>query len=203
MKFLKSTAKNFFVKDGSKDFLYFFIGLVALLIFTRVYMYEAEFLFPLGMGVLTSALFSYICTDASFKEERKYLRDFRSRLSYIIAKDIFTFLFVGLVFLLVGFISTLGAKANFYKFLSHILLVLAGSNIILVYNNKILGSYKPGRKRNPKVDIKIGTKALIAFIPYLVLNIILLFFIGRLNVILSLGLFLISILSFAINATNL
>lgn len=142
-------------------------------------------IFCLGLGVLTSAIFRYITTDALYYDDFKNLDNRKDRLNYILSKNIFTLFFLAGFILILYILSFLATKLGFvnenevnlvlvFKFLVYI---LASENIILMLNNKMIPSYKSGHKRNIKEDIIIGTENLKSMIPSLFVNIILIIFI--------------------------
>ena len=142
-------------------------------------------IFCLGIGVLTSAIFRYITTDALFYDDFKNLYNRKDRLNYIFSKNIFTLFFLAGFILILYILSFLATKLGFvnenevnlvlgFKFLVYI---LASENIILMLNNKMIPSYKSGHKRNIKEDIIIGTENLKSMMPSLFVNIILIIFI--------------------------
>ena len=165
-------------------------------------------IFCLGLGVLTSAIFRYITTDASFYDDFKNLDSRKDRLNYILSKNIFTILFVGFIilipFLVIGIISKifLIRQINFeLKFLiTLIFYILGAENIILLFSQKRLPSYDGGYKRNLEVDVRIGLENLKSMLPSLVLNIclsILIFnFQIKVNILKGIILFFISIIIF-------
>lgn len=93
--FLKRTFRKFFISDGSHDLYRFFFGLVFLFTFALIRM--PQWIFCLGLGVLTSAIFRYITRDEMFYEKYQNLNTRNNKLKYILSKNIFTF------FLLSGF----------------------------------------------------------------------------------------------------
>lgn len=142
-------------------------------------------IFCLGLGVLTSAIFRYITTDALFYDDFKNLYNRKDRLNYILSKNIFTILFVGFIILIsslvIGTISKIflirQIDFEFKSLLTLIFYILGAENIILIFNKKIIPSYKSGHKRNIKEDIIIGTENLKSMMPSLFVNIILIIFI--------------------------
>ena len=136
-------------------------------------------IFCLGIGVLTSAIFRYITTDAHFYDDFKNLYNRKDRLNYIFSKNIFTILFVGLIILIsslvIGIISKifLIRQINFeFKLLfTLIFYILGAENIILLFSHKRLPSYNGGYKRNFESDLRIGLENLKSMLPSLVLNI--------------------------------
>ena len=106
-------------------------------------------IFCLGIGVLTSAIFRYITTDALFYDDFKNLYNRKDRLNYIFSKNIFTLFFLAGFILILYILSFLATKLGFvnenevnlglgFKFLVYI---LASENIILMLNNKMIPSY--------------------------------------------------------------
>lgn len=97
--FLKDTFRKFFIKDESYDLFCFMFGLVFLFTFTFLMM--PRWIFCLGIGVLTSAIFRYITTDALFYNEFQNLDNRIKRFDYIFSKNIFTLLFIDRVRIIV------------------------------------------------------------------------------------------------------
>lgn len=136
-------------------------------------------IFCLGIGVLTSAIFRYITTDALFYDDFKNLDNRKDRLNYIFSKNIFTILFVGLIILIsslvIGIISKifLIRQINFeFKLLfTLIFYILGAENIILLFSHNRLPSYNGGYKRNFEVDLRIGLENLKSMLPSLLVNI--------------------------------
>lgn len=136
-------------------------------------------IFCLGLGVLTSAIFRYITTDALFYDDFKNLYNRKDRLNYILSKNIFTILFVGFIILIsslvIGTISKIflirQIDFEFKSLLTLIFYILGAENIILLFSHKRLPSYNGGYKRNFEVDLRIGLENLKSMIPSLVLNI--------------------------------
>lgn len=67
--YFKNTLKKFFVKDGSYDLCWLFIGLVFLFSFALIQMSDWISLTTLGFTILSSAIFRYITTDSIFYDE--------------------------------------------------------------------------------------------------------------------------------------
>lgn len=140
-----------------------------------------QWIFCLGLGVLTSAIFRYITTDDLFYNDFQNLKARNNKLKYILSKNIFTLFLVAFVFILY-FILNIGIKlgligANDFEFkivFSIIIYVLATENIILIFNHRVVDSYKSGGKRNYSEDLQVGIKNLKSMIPSLIINVILL-----------------------------
>lgn len=177
--FLEKTFRKFFIRDGSNDLLWFMFGLVFL--FTFAFLTMPEWIFCLGIGVLTSAIFRYITTDNLFYKEFKNLNTRIKRLDYIFSKNIFTLLFLAAFVLVLYFILSIGVKIAFiseynfeFKMIFNIIIyILATENIILIFNHRLVPSYKSGNKRNYSEDIEVGIKNLKFMIPSLIINVIL------------------------------
>lgn len=184
---LKKTVRKFFIRDGSHDLFWFLFGLVFLFTFALIRM--PKWIFCLGLGVLTSAIFRYITTDDLFYNDFQNLKARNNKLKYILSKNIFTLFLVAFV-LLLYFILNIGIKlgligANDFGFrmvFSIIIYVLATENIILIFNHKMIPSYKSGNKRNTKNDIEVGMKNLKFMIPSLLVNAILVVLLFRYNI---------------------
>lgn len=135
----------------------------------------------MGLGGLTSSIFRYITTDDLFYEEFLNLNTRSKKLKYILSKNIFTLFFLAAFVLLLYFISNIGIKigiigANHFEFhivFSIIIYILAIENIILIFNHKLVPSYKSGYRRNYSEDIEVGIKNFKAMIPSLIINVIL------------------------------
>ena len=177
--FLKQTVRKFFIRDGSHDLFFFIFGLVFLFTFTFLMM--PRWIFCLGIGVLTSAIFRYITTDALFYNEFQNLDNRIKRFDYIFSKNIFTLLFISGFVLVLYFILSIGEKIAFisaynfeFKMIFNIIIyILASENIILMFNHKMVPSYKSGSKRYYSEDIDVGIKNFKAMIPSLIINVIL------------------------------
>ena len=109
--FLKQTVRKFFIRDGSHDLFFFIFGLVFLFTFTFLMM--PRWIFCLGIGVLTSAIFRYITTDALFYNEFQNLDNRIKRFDYIFSKNIFTLLFISGFVLVLYFILSIGEEIAF------------------------------------------------------------------------------------------
>lgn len=185
---LKKTVRKFFIRDGSHDLFWFLFGLVFLFTFALIRM--PKWIFCLGLGVLTSAIFRYITTDDLFYNNFQNLNTRNNKIKYILSKNIFTLFFMLAFVLLLYFISNIGIKlgyigANDFGFrmvFSIIIYVLATENIILIFNHKMIPSYKSGNKRNTKNDIEVGMKNLKFMIPSLLVNAILVVLLFRYNI---------------------
>ncbi|KGF03059.1 hypothetical protein HMPREF1630_08700 [Anaerococcus lactolyticus S7-1-13] len=135
----------------------------------------------MGLGVLTSAIFRYITTDASFYDDFKNLDSRKDRLNYILSKNIFTILFLAAFALILYFIISIGMKIglvgeNYLEFkmvFTILIYILATENIILIFNQKMIPSYKSGYKRDYSKDLEVGIKNLKSMIYSLIVNIIL------------------------------
>ena len=177
--FLKQTVRKFFIRDGSHDLFFFIFGLVFL--FTFAFLTMPQWIFCLGIGVLTSAIFRYITTDALFYNEFQNLDNRIKRFDYIFSKNIFTLLFISGFVLVLYFILSIGEKIAFisaynfeFKMIFNIIIyILASENIILMFNHKMVPSYKSGTKRYYSEDIDVGIKNFKAMIPSLIINVIL------------------------------
>lgn len=210
--FLKKTVRKFFIKDGSHDLYWFIFGI--LFLFAFAFLTMPKWIFCLGLGVLTSAVFRYITTDALFYDDFKNLDNRKDRLNYILSKNIFAILFVGFIililFLVIGIISKifLLRQINFeFKLLfTLIFYILGAENIILLFSHKRLPSYNGGYKRNLEVDLRIGLENLKSMFPSLVSNICLaiLIFNFQINVNILIGniLLFISIIIFVIGQSE-
>ena len=185
--FLKRTFRKFFIRDGSHDLYRFFFGLVFLFTFALIRM--PQWIFCLGLGVLTSAIFRYITRDEMFYEKYQNLNTRNNKLKYILSKNIFTFFFLAAFVLILYFISNIGIKLGFiaandfeFKILFNIITyILAFENIFLTFNYKMLPSYKTGRKRNYSEDLEVGMTNLKSMIPSIIVNIILVVLLFKLN----------------------
>ena len=181
--FLKKTVRKFFIKDGSHDLFWFLFGLIFLFTFALLSM--PQWIFCLGIGVLTSAIFRYITTDSLFYDDFKNLYNRKDRLNYILSKNIFTILFVGFIILIVLLVIDIISKIflptkinlEFKLLITLILYILGAENIILIFNNRMIPSYKSGYKRNIKEDIKVGIENIKSMMPSLFVNIIIIIFI--------------------------
>ena len=185
--FLKRTFRKFFIKDGSHDLYRFFFGLVFLFTFALIRM--PQWIFCLGLGVLTSSVFRYITRDDLFYEEYQNLNTRNNKLKYILSKNIFIFFFLAVFVLILYFISNIGIKLGFIAsnnfefkiFFNIITYILAFENIFLTFNYKMLPSYKTGRKRNYSEDLEVGMTNLKSMIPSIIVNIILVVLLFKLN----------------------
>ena len=194
--FFKQTVRKFFIRDGSHDLFFFIFGLVFLFTFTFLMM--PRWIFCLGIGVLTSAIFRYITTDALFYNEFQNLDNRIKRFDYIFSKNIFTLLFISGFVLVLYFILSIGEEIAFisaynfeFKMIFNIIIyILASENIVLMFNHKKVPSYKSGSKRYYSEDIDVGIKNYKAMIPSLIINVILsiLIFILKMNLNLFSGL---------------
>lgn len=177
--FLKKTFRKFFIRDASYDLFWFMFGLIFL--FTFAFITMPQWTFCLGFGVLTSAIFRYITTDALFYDDLKNLDNIKDRLNYILSKNIFTLFFLATFVFVFYFISNIGIKLLFtgvdnleYKMVfSIIIYILATENIILTFNHKQVPSNKSGIKRNYNEDVEVGMKNFISMITSLIINVIL------------------------------
>lgn len=175
--FINQTIKKFFIKDGSYDLFWFIFGLVFLFVFAFLNM--PQWIFCLGIGVLTSSIFRYITTDSIFYDEFNSLSRKNEMFDYIMSKDIFTILFVGLIVLIISlmvrFISNIFLLVQFtleYKYIfAFVLYILGAENIILLFSHKKISSYNKGYKRKAEADLRIGLENLRAIIPSLIVNI--------------------------------
>lgn len=109
--FLKRTFRKFFISDGSHDLYRFFFGLVFLFTFALIRM--PQWIFCLGLGVLTSSVFRYITRDEMFYEKYQNLNTRNNKLKYILSKNIFIFFFLAVFVLILYFISNIGIKLGF------------------------------------------------------------------------------------------
>lgn len=177
--YLKKTVRRFFIRDGSYDLYWFLFGLVFLFTFATIRM--PQWIFCLGIGVLASAIFRYITTDDLFYEEFQNLNTRNKKLKYILSKNIFTLFFLVAFVFVLYFILNIGIKlgfiaANDFEFnilFNIITYILAFENILLIFNYKMLPSYKTGRKRDYCEDLEVGITNLKSMIPSIILNIIL------------------------------
>lgn len=109
-----------------------------------------QWIFYLGIGVLTSSIFRYITTDGLFYNEFKNLCNKNNRLDYIFSKNIFTLLFLVGFVLLLYFLLDLGAKLaftsdnnfNFKLVFNFIIYILSTEKIILIFNYRMIQNYK-------------------------------------------------------------
>lgn len=185
--FLKRTFRKFFIRDGSHDLYRFFFGLVFLFTFALIRM--PQWIFCLGLGVLTSSVFRYITRDDLFYEEYQNLNTRNNKLKYILSKNIFTFFFLAAFVLILYFISNIGINLGFIAandfefkiFFKIITYIFAFENIFLTFNYKMLPSYKTGRKRNNSEDLEVGMTNLKSMIPSIIVNIILVVLLFKLN----------------------
>lgn len=185
--FLKRTFRKFFIRDGSHDLYRFFFGLVFLFTFALIRM--PQWIFCLGLGVLTSSVFRYITRDDLFYEEYQNLNTRNNKLKYILSKNIFIFFFLAVFVLILYFISNIGIKLGFIAandfefkiFFKIITYIFAFENIFLTFNYKMLPSYKTGRKRNYSEDLEVGMTNLKSMIPSIIVNIILVVLLFKLN----------------------
>lgn len=185
--FLKRTFRKFFIRDGSHDLYRFFFGLVFLFTFALIRM--PQWIFCLGLGVLTSAIFRYITRDEMFYEKYQNLNTRNNKLKYILSKNIFTFFFLAAFVLILYFISNIGINLGFIAandfefkiFFKIITYIFAFENIFLTFNYKMLPSYKTGRKRNNSEDLEVGMTNLKSMIPSIIVNIILVVLLFKLN----------------------
>lgn len=185
--FLKRTFRKFFIRDGSHDLYRFFFGLVFLFTFALIRM--PQWIFCLGLGVLTSSVFRYITRDDLFYEEYQNLNTRNNKLKYILSKNIFIFFFLAAFALILYFISNIGIKLGFiaandfeFKIFFYIITyILAFENIFLTFNYKMRPSYKTGRKRNYSEDLEVGMTNLKSMIPSIIVNIILVVLLFKLN----------------------
>ena len=185
--FLKRTFRNFFIRDGSHDLYRFFFGLVFLFTFALIRM--PQWIFCLGLGVLTSSVFRYITRDDLFYEEYQNLNTRNNKLKYILSKNLFILFFLAVFVLILYFISNIGIKLGFiaandfeFKIFFYIITyILAFENIFLTFNYKMRPSYKTGRKRNYSEDLEVGMTNLKSMIPSIIVNIILVVLLFKLN----------------------
>ncbi len=207
--FLKKTFRKFFIKDGSHDLYWFLFGLVFLFTFTLIR--TPRWIFCLGLGVLTSAIFRYITTDSMYYDDFKNLDNRKDRLNYISSKNIFTILFLAAFILVLYFIINIGIKiglvgANYLEFkmvFTIIIYILATENIILIFNHKLVVGYKSGYKRNYSEDLGVGITNLKFMIPSLFVNIslLVLIFVYKMNLNIVAGIFylFVSTVVFSVN----
>lgn len=148
-----------------------------------------QWIFCLGLGVLTSSVFRYITRDDLFYEEYQNLNTKNNKLKYILSKNIFIFFFLAAFVLILYFISNIGIKLGFIAsndfefkiFFKIITYIFAFENIFLTFNYKMLLSYKTGRKRNYSEDLEVGMTNLKSMIPSIIVNIILVVLLFKLN----------------------
>lgn len=178
--YFKSTCKKFFVKDGSYDLYWFFIGLIFIFSFAFFTMPDWIWFTTLSLTILSSAIFRYITTDSIFRDELVKIRDKKDLIAYILSKNIFTILFLAFFVLLIAGVFyifdrvNIAMKANIDINMLAIqeLYVLGTENLILIFSNKLVKSYKKGLRRNVADDISVGLNNFKSMIPSLVSNLI-------------------------------
>ena len=178
--YFKSTCKKFFVKDGSYDLYWFFLGLIFIYSFAFFTMPDWIWFTTLSLTILSSAIFRYITTDFIFRDEFVKIRDKKDRIAYILSKNIFTILFLAFfVALLTGIFYifdrvNIGVNANIDINMLAIqeLYVLGTENLILIFSNKQVNSYKKALRRHVADDISVGLNNFKSMIPSLVSNLI-------------------------------
>ena len=134
----------------------------------------------LSLTILSSAIFRYITTDYIFRDELIKIRDKKDLIAYILSKNIFTILFLAFFVALVAGIFyifdrvNIAMKANIDINMLAIqeLYVLGTENIILIFSNKLVKSYKKGIRRNVDDDISVGLNNFKDIIPSLLSNLI-------------------------------
>ena len=186
--YLKKTVRKFFIKDGSHDLYWFLFGLVFLFTFALTRM--PQWIFCLGIGVLTSSIFRYITIDDLFYGEFQNLKTRNNKLKYILSKNIFTLLYLVAFVFVLYFISNIGIKLGligaidfgFRIVLSIIIYILATENIVLICSHMVIPSYKSGYKRNYSEDVEVGITNLKSMILSLIVNIILVVLLFEYNI---------------------
>lgn len=178
--YFKSTYKKFFVKDGSYDLYWFFLGLIFIYSFAFFTMPYWIWFTTLSLTILSSAIFRYITTDYIFRDELIKIRDKKDLIAYILSKNIFTILFLAFFVLLLAGIFYIFDRVNI-AMKSNIdinmlaiqeLYVLGTENLILIFSNKLVKSYKKGLRRNVADDISVGLNNFKDIIPSLLSNLI-------------------------------
>lgn len=178
--YFKSTCKKFFAKDGSYDLYWFFLGLIFIYSFAFFTMPDWIWFTTLSLTILSSAIFRYITTDFIFRDELIKIRDKKDLIAYILSKNIFTILFLAFFVLLLAGVFyifdrvNIAMKANIDINMLAIqeLYVLGTENIILIFSNKLVKSYKKGLRRNVADDISVGLNNFKSMIPSLLSNLI-------------------------------
>lgn len=178
--FFKNTFKKFFVKDGSYDLYWLFIGLIFLFSFALTNMVDWIWLTTLGFTILSSAIFRYVTTDAIFNDELVKIREKKEIIAYIFSKNIFTILFLVFFVLIISIILYIFSRLNIVTktnidiniISKQFFYVLGTENVILLFSNKTVKSYKEGLKRNLNDDISVGLNNYKSMIPSIVSNII-------------------------------
>lgn len=178
--YFKNTLKKFFVKDGSRDLCWLFIGLIFLFNFALIKMSDWIWLTTLGFTILSSAIFRYITTDSIFYDELLKIKDKKEIISYIFSKNIFTVLFLVFFVVILSVILYIFGRLNASMITNidvniiakQLFYVLGTENVILLFSNKPVKSYKKGLKRNLNDDISIGLDNYRSMIPSIVSNII-------------------------------
>lgn len=178
--YFKSTCKKFFAKDGSYDLYWFFLGLIFIYSFAFFTMPDWIWFTTLSLTILSSAIFRYITTDFIFRDELIKIRDKKDLIAYILSKNIFTILFLAFFVLLLAGVFyifdrvNIAMKANIDINMLAIqeLYVLGTENIILIFSNKLVKSYKKGLRRNVADDISVGLNNFKDIIPSLLSNLI-------------------------------
>lgn len=178
--YFKNTLKKFFVKDGSHDLCWLFIGLIFLFNFALIKMSDRIWLTTLGFTILSSAIFRYITTDSIFYDELLKIKDKKEIISYIFSKNIFTVLFLVFFVVILSVILYIFGRLNASMITNidvniiakQLFYVLGTENVILLFSNKPVKSYKKGLKRNLNDDISIGLDNYRSMIPSIVSNII-------------------------------
>lgn len=178
--YFKNTFKKFFVKDGSYDLCWLFIGLIFLFSFAFINMSDWIWLTTLGFTILSSAIFRYVTTDAIFNDELVKIRQKKEIIAYIFSKNIFTILFLAFFVMILSIIFytfgrvNISTKMNIYINIiaKQFFYVLGTENIILLFSNKTVKSYKKGLKRNLNDDISVGLNNYKSMIPSIASNII-------------------------------
>lgn len=178
--YFKSTCKKFFAKDGSYDLYWFFLGLIFIYSFAFFTMPDWIWFTTLSLTILSSAIFRYITTDYIFRDELIKIRDKKDLIAYILSKNIFTILFLAFFVLLLAGIFYIFDRVNI-AMKSNIdinmlaiqeLYVLGTENLILIFSNKLVKSYKKGLRRNVADDISVGLNNFKDIIPSLLSNLI-------------------------------
>ena len=208
--YFKNTLKKFFVKDGSYDLCWLFIGLIFLFSFALIKMSDWIWLTTLGFTILSSAIFRYITTDSIFYDELLKIKEKKEIISYIFSKNIFTILFLvffvmilSIILYMFGRMSTsVITNIDINVIAQQLFYVLGTENVILLFSNKPVKSYKKGVKRNLNDDISIGLDNYRSMIPSVVsniiFNIILFYFNTNLNIYTAVAYYVICISVFII-----
>lgn len=176
--YLKETFNKFFVKDGSYDIFYFILGLEFIFTFGLINLKDWQWVIGLALGLLLSSIFHYITRDEKyFAEELPRLKS-EKLSSYILAKNIFSILFVAMILidaliisLNINWLGLIGRVNLDLKLLISVsLFVLGTENIIFIFDKSTEKSYKKGYKRNAAEDIKVGLENWKNLLPSIIIN---------------------------------